>query len=147
MYQLIHVSRKICVPALLALLLFVMGCGLKVWPEPQAEENRLAWSDITFSSQGTCLEINGILTGAYKNLAKLELEIAYSDADCLTCPFLSEKTVVFAMDAPELSRQGNSVRIKYCQLPVSATYRWRIVAYNVHSLLQKVESKVFISEE
>jgi hypothetical protein len=127
--------------------LCLTACGLKVWPQPQADEDTFAWGDITYASRGTCLEINGILTGAYENLAKIELEIAYTEDDCPTCPFKSEQSVVFAMDAPELSRHDGALRIEYCQLPVSASYRWRVVAYNVHTLLQKVQSKVFFSKE
>jgi len=67
-------------------LLCITACGLKVWPQPQADEDTFAWGDITFVSRGTCLEINGMLTGAYENLAKIELEIAYTEADCRKFP-------------------------------------------------------------
>ena len=128
-------------------LLCITACGLKVWPQPQADEDTFAWGDITFVSRGTCLEINGMLTGAYENLAKIELEIAYTEADCPTCPFQAEKTVTFAMDAPEISRKDGAINLTYCQLPASASFRWRIVAYNVHTLLKKVDSRVFMVGE
>jgi hypothetical protein len=147
MYRLGQICKKTLPFFALLAMVCVAACGLKVWPQPQAAEDTFAWGNIAFTAQGTCLEIHGVLTGAYENLAKIELEIAYTDADCPTCPFQSEQSVIFNMDAPELSRHDGTVRIKYCQLPVSATYRWRVIAYNVHPLLKKVQSKVFFATE
>jgi hypothetical protein len=118
------------------------GCGLKLWPEPRAEEDRFAWEDIAFTSRETCLEIRAGLTGAYGNLVRVELELAPSDEDCPSCPFQPQQTLAFEMDDPEITRTGSSLTLLYCQLSESTGFRWRIVGYNVHSSLQPVPSKV-----
>jgi hypothetical protein len=127
---------------LLFLLFWTTGCGLKLWPEPRAEEDRFAWEEVSLSARESCLEIRATLTGAYGNLVRVELELAPSEEDCPSCPFQPQQTFAFEMDDPEITRTESSLTLLYCQLSESAGFRWRIVGYNVHASLQPVFSKV-----
>lgn len=142
MLTMYNTQRLFVSSVLLFLLVWTTGCGLKVWPEPRAEEDRFAWEAVSLSAGENCLEIRATLTGAYENLARVELELAPRDEDCPSCPFQPQQTHVFTMNDPEITRQGSSLTLLACQLPETTGFRWRIVGYNVHSSLQSVPSKV-----
>ena len=136
-------THKIFVLTVLLVALFLTtGCGLKVWPEPLAEEDRFSWQEVTFTAEDTCLNIRASLEGASANLSRITLELAPADEDCPSCPFQARQTVSFDMDDSRITREGSRLTLVYCQLPANTGFRWRIVGYNVHPSLKAVASKV-----
>ncbi len=141
--------HHVLLPVLLtAALVILTGCGLKVWPEPRAEEDRFSWKEITFSSHDTCLDIRAVLDGAWGNLARLDLELTPGDEDCPSCPFQASQTISFVMDASEVKREGAVLILHCCQLPASTGFRCRLVGHNVYPSLQPIPSNVmFVGEK
>ncbi|GAU09263.1 hypothetical protein [Desulfoplanes formicivorans] len=134
--------------ALLGILLLTTGCGLKVWPSPLAQEDEFSWKEVSFSFSDTCLTIRATVEGAYDNLARVDLEWAPGDEDCPSCPFQARETRSFAMSDPEITRQGQTLTLLFCQLPPHTGFRWRIVGHNVHASLQPVASHVmYVGED
>ena len=142
MYTTGSTYTRLAYTALLGILLLTTGCGLKVWPSPLAEEDQFSWKDVTFSFSDTCLTVRATIEGAYDNLSRVDLEWAPSDEDCSSCPFQARQTRSFAMSDPQITRQGRSMTLLFCQLPADTGFRWRIVGHNVHTSLQPVASKV-----
>jgi hypothetical protein len=134
--------------ALFGILFLTTGCGLKVWPSPQAQEDEFSWKEISYSFSDTCLTIRATVEGAYDNLASVDLEWTPAEEDCPSCPFQAQQTRSFAMSDPEITRQGQTLTLLFCQLPSSHTgFRWRIIGHNVHPSLEPVASKVLFVEK
>ncbi|WP_462325007.1 hypothetical protein [Desulfoplanes sp.] len=142
-----NTTRLFVLAALLVALCSSTGCGLKVWPEPRAQEDRFSWEGITATSRDTCLDINATLEGAYGNLSRVDLELAPADEECPSCPFQARQTISFDMDDSRITRDGPNLALVYCQLPTTTGFRWRIVGYNVHPSLQSVPSEVMFVEK
>ncbi len=139
--------RKAICLVLALLLLGLVGCGKKSWPEPNADQERYDFKDEQARIAHNCLEIKAKLSGNKDNISKIILELAETDTDtdCPTCPFHPEMRVEFPLSDQQLQIGRNSVALRYCLIEAGASYRWRLVGYNSYPGLGAVTSRILIT--
>lgn len=137
-------DRRLLALALLAVLLLPLlaSCGKKGWPEPLILQERFEFGNLYGVREGDCLVVKARLEGKWENMTSVRLEFSDTDIDCPTCPFHPSQESLLAMDDPELSVEDEVLTIRHCGLDPSATYRWRLVGYNVHEELEPETSEV-----
>ncbi|NCC25438.1 MAG: hypothetical protein EOM25_09645, partial [Deltaproteobacteria bacterium] len=138
-----RLTRAVFLALTAVLILLAPGCGKKVWPEPDAREDIFFWGDVDFMFEDGCLNISAILEGASGNLSRIELELEFADQTCPSCPFVAHRTSPLELDSPQVWRNQNRVRIKYCQIPPDTPFRWRLVGKNIYEAIAPVASQVF----
>jgi hypothetical protein len=128
----------------LMLGLALLGCGKKVWPEPDADGEKFAISITSHEMQADCLELTAEISGNYKNLSTITLELEASEEPCPACPFLVTDSVVLPPGSPEIKRLENMLTITYCGLDPGRYYRARLKARNIYSIIREETSRVVI---
>ncbi|WP_051617214.1 hypothetical protein [Desulfonatronovibrio hydrogenovorans] len=134
--------KKVICLMILAVALGTMGCGKKVWPEPDADQEKFNLAIIDYKADSTCLEITAQLTGNHRNLARVVLELEASDVPCPTCPFLITDSVYLEPGSPAMDRSENRVNITHCGLDPDKHYRARLRAGNVYPAIRETLSGV-----
>ncbi|MFO7716972.1 MAG: lipoprotein [Desulfohalobium sp.] len=133
--------------ALLLIILAVLmlsGCGRKVWPQPQADQDTFAWEQVNGTSEEGCLRITGQLSGQSANLASVTIELEpnpISEA-CQSCPFQPSVSRTVDMGSPQLTQTQDTVTLRVCDLEPGQTYRWRLQGNNIYSALSPAASDV-----
>lgn len=128
----------------LMLVFVIFGCGKKVWPEPDAEEEKFAISITSHEMHDDCLEITAEISGNHKNLSTITLELEALDEPCPACPFLVSKSVVLPPGSPEVKRVENMLTITHCGLDPDSYYRVRLKARNIYSVIREETSRVVV---
>ncbi len=137
------INMKHWMYVLLAVLLLVTaGCGKKVWPEPDAQEEKFALQIENSEIDNSCLEIQAVISGNYRNLAGLVLELEEADEPCPGCPLRVDQTVNFGMNSPHVERQDERIQISYCGVDPKKYIRFRLVGSNVYSQISEAQSEV-----
>ena len=130
---------------LILLLIFgFAGCGIKVWPEPDASHEKFSISVPHHRMPDDCLEIHVEISGNYRNLGRVILELEVSEEPCPTCPFLVTDSIYLEPGSPELTLVENRLIIVRCGLDPDKYYRARIIAGNVYPIIRDVKSGVVI---
>lgn len=132
---------------LVCVLLSACALGFKGWPAPQSAEDQFAWRLVTAQRQGTCLIIEGRLTGAYKNLGSVtaQLEKLGPDGGCVECPFSPDRLADFSRGDVGYQEIGPYVRLRICDIDPALEYKFRIVGHNALRSLPAVQSEVLIT--
>ena len=128
--------------SLVLLLIFSIGCGKKVWPEPDAEEEKFSLHIEDVVLEDTCLYLTAEIRGNQRNLAGLILELEKSEIPCPGCPFLVTESFDPDLDSPEVHLQDGRVTIAYCLIDPMKYYRARLTGRNVFTEIQDVRSNV-----
>ncbi len=127
---------------ILFLILGLGGCGKKVWPEPDASGEKFSISITHKQMQKDCLVIEAEITGNYRNLGRIILDLEISPEPCPTCPFLVSESIFPGPGSPEVVRRADQLIITRCGLDPDKYYRARIRAANVYSIIRDVSSRV-----
>ncbi len=128
--------------SLVLLLILGIGCGKKVWPEPDAEEEKFSLHIEEVVLEDKCLYLTAEIRGNQRNLAGLVLELEKSEIPCPGCPFLVSESFAPALDSPEVHLQDCRIKIVYCFIDSRKYYRIRLTGRNVFPEIQDVRSNV-----
>ena len=134
--------NRLCVLLMLMLLLGTAACGKKVWPEPDESGEKFEITIAESEMRNGCLDIKARISGNYRNLGRVILELEVSPEPCPTCPFLVTETAVFPPGSPGMTRDRDLLAITHCGLDQDKHYRFRIKASNVYSAIRDVRSRV-----
>lgn len=122
------------------LLLLVIACGKKEWPQPIAAKEAIFVDHLEARIDQGCILINTKIGGNLHNLEFFMVEV--EEGGCPTCPFqatFSQK--IYPYDAQVLQRE-NSYIITLCQSFASSPLRLRLKAENTLSVIDPASSEV-----
>ena len=142
-FFILHPSSFI-LPLLLLCLVMIIGCGKKVWPEPDVSEEKFALEIKEAKLVDQCLQLKIYIKGNDANLSRLTLELEQvgPQGDCPACPFQVHQKVFFNVNAPQIMRKGHELYIRYCQIKKNTAYRVRIKGKNIYPILPEVVSNI-----
>ncbi len=129
---------------ILILISGIAGCGKKVWPEPDASREKFSISISHQQMLDDCLQIHADISGNYRNLDRIILELEVSEKPCPTCPFIVSISIFMEPGSPEVTLRESRLTIVQCGLNPDKYYRARIRAGNVYSVIRDVTSSVVI---
>ena len=127
---------------LVMLLVLGVGCGKKVWPEPEADDERFEIKIEQARLEGECLHIQARLKGNYQNLAEVTLEVEESVVPCPGCPFMATSSEVLPPGAQEVHMEGDLLQVSLCGFDPEKYNRVRLTGVNVYRDLGDVHSNV-----
>jgi hypothetical protein len=128
---------------ILSLLWLGLGCGKKGWPEPDIDEDRFVWSEISSEVTGRCMDITALLSGNVQNLARVTLEVEMRSEPCPGCPFSPTTTVRMEPGSENWERRGALVHVMWCGLEPDKAVRWRLIGHPLHASMDDVRSRVY----
>lgn len=141
--------KRAVVPAVLLLCLAATGCGVKVWPSPNAGEDKFGFESVNGTRSGNCLTVAVKVSGAYQNVDNLSLQFqAEGDGPgegCPTCPFFPAVRQNYTPGTDAMKSEGPVFTFSGCGLDPEKNYRWRVVGRNVYDALGVVISEVYTS--
>lgn len=126
--------------ALVCLLLVVVACGKKEWPQPIASEEMIFIDHLEARVDQKCMVINAKLGGNLHNLEFFMVEV--EEAGCPTCPFRATYTQKVYPFGAEVRQRENSYLITLCQPFASSNLRIRLKADNTLSIVDPAVSDV-----
>ena len=138
----VSVMKKYIYWGLVMLLVLGAGCGKKVWPEPEADDERFAIEIEEARLEGNCLHIQARLSGNYRNLAGVNLEVEESVVPCPGCPFMATSSEALPLGAEEVRRDGDLLQVSHCSIDPEQYNRVRLTGVNVYRDLGDVHSNV-----
>lgn len=127
---------------LIMLLVLGAGCGKKVWPEPEADDERFEIEIEQARLEGECLHVQARLIGNYRNLAGVILEVEESVVPCPGCPFMATSSEVLSPGAQEVHMDGDLLQVSLCGFDPEKYNRVRLTGVNVYRDLGDVHSNV-----
>ncbi|MFP4109973.1 MAG: hypothetical protein ACOCPS_06120 [Desulfonatronovibrio sp.] len=128
---------------LIILLVFgIAGCGKKVWPEPDASQEKFSISETSGQIKDNCAVIKSEISGNHRNLGRIILELEISDDHCPACPFLVTDSVFMAPGSRSVTIEEKSLTITHCGLDPDRYYRARLRAGNIYPMIREVTSGV-----
>ncbi len=127
---------------LVMLLVLGAGCGKKVWPEPEADDERFGIKIEEARLEDKCLHITSRITGNYRNLAGLTLEVEESGVPCPGCPFMATSSEVLSPGSDRVNLDGDFLQFSYCRMDPEKYNRIRLTGVNVFRDLGDVHSNV-----
>jgi len=136
-----RICTCICI-CLAILLLAAAGCGKKVWPEPDADEEKFSIHIKEVRLADQCLYLEAGIQGNYRNLAGLVLQVEKSHVPCPACPFLASSSVDLDFNSPEVLRRQDRISAVYCGIDPEHYYRVRLKGRNVYPDIRDVHSAV-----
>ena len=127
----------------LVIVLALIGCGKKQWPQPKDEREGFSFSDVRGERRpGQCLIVSAELEGVWRSMDSLVLELTSVDPvdSCTSCPFRAELQNRFSGPNADFVQRDAKVQLRRCGLDDTATYRWRLVGISKHSAVPPVLS-------
>lgn len=126
----------------LFLALALTGCGKKVWPEPDVDQEKFSLSILEHEVFNGCINILVNVAGNYRNVARLTIELEESDEPCPACPFLPTASFPREPGSAGMTRANGQIRLTHCGLDQDKYYRFRIRASNIYSIIRDERSEV-----
>ncbi len=130
----------------LMMILFMftyIGCGRKAWPTATSKEDSFSFSHLSYRTTKRCLKIKGHILGNIYNLKEIILEIEFKDKNtCITCPFVSQKKVIFLRNNTQLYIKEHSFVLTYCKEEEKEIERVRLVGINKFKTIGPVYSNI-----
>lgn len=128
--------KKLAALALAAFLLAgLAACGKKGPPTPRQATRSFVWQEvnITPNVSGKCLEVNALMSGVYRNMESLVLELAAvnGEEDCPGCPFLATERHEIKSLTNVFDPNKGTVVFGYCPREEALSYRARLIGVNV----------------
>lgn len=124
------------------LLLGIIGCGKKEWPEPDASREKFSISLTSAKLEDNCLIIRSEISGNRQNIGSIILELEISDDPCPACPFLVTDSVFLEPDSRAVTIEEKNLTIVHCGLDQNKYYRARLKTDNVYPMIRQVTSGV-----
>lgn len=120
---------------LLPLVATGAGCGKMGPPRPKDSTVTFAFSGTRASAAGSCIAMQGQITGATRNVDRIDFELAPVDdsANCPTCPFNAREFGEFSLEAANYDPVSGEFFFSYCPAGEADMYRWRLVGRNIYS--------------
>lgn len=132
----------------LVCFLCVMGCGKKVWPEPDDSQEKFNVSIKDYQViDNDCLDFFVEIQGSQTNVAGMTLELEVSDDPCPTCPFQANITTFIEPGSPLVRQEQGQRIIRHCGIDPDKHYRARLRAKNIYSIIRDVTSNVILIEK
>ncbi len=141
-------SLRFCSVLVLLCVLCVIGCGKKVWPEPDDSQEKFTVSIKNYQIiNDDCLDIFVEIQGRQSNVAGMSLELEASDEPCPTCPFQATTTTFIESGSPLVKHEQGRMVIRHCGIDPEKHYRARLRAKNIYSIIRDVTSNVILIEK
>lgn len=141
-------KKHLLLTLLVVTLLAVNGCGVKMWPSPQNNEDTFSFASVTGRRTGECLKVVVKVNGAFKNIDNFSLQFQ-ADGNgpgegCPTCPFFPAIRKQFTPGSEGIQSDGSTFVFSQCGLDPEKSYRYRVVGRNAYEALGVVISDVYI---
>ena len=122
--------------ALLGVAILATGCGKTGMPKPKDGSESFEITSTEATPSKNCLTISGLVTGAFRNLDALRLEVSAINGpeDCPGCPFVPSEVEQLSRKDINLNLEDGSFGFTYCPQKAPA-YRWRVAGISKYNTI------------